>query len=71
VTVAMVALCVVVALGLAVKVLEMPRWGVERYTISTRDFPNVAAELTPKIDTKITPERSALATPPPPAAEAA
>jgi hypothetical protein len=68
VTFAVVALCVVVALGLVVKVLEMPRPGGGRYTISTRDFPNVAPELA----TKITPERSAPATPPPsPAAEAA
>lgn len=46
---AVAGLAVLVALGLAVKVLSLPCWGVERHTISTRDFPNVAPDLTPKI----------------------
>jgi hypothetical protein len=46
---AVVVLCVLVAFGAAVKVLEfLGRRPVERHTISVRDFPNIAP---PMIDT--------------------
>ena len=45
VTVLVAALVVVVVLGLTVQVLGWRCWGVESYTISVRDCPNVAAPL--------------------------
>ena len=44
-TIAGVALAALVVLGVLVLVLGWPCWGVETYTISTRDLPNVAARL--------------------------
>lgn len=53
--VAVAVLVVLVALGLAVKVMSLPCWGVERYTISVRDFPNVAPEFDPPVTAEAQP----------------
>ena len=45
----LIILCALVALGLVVAVLDALPWGVETYTISTRDLPNTAAD--PRSDT--------------------
>ncbi len=42
-TIALIALAVVVVLGLAMLIADSPIWGVERYGISTRELPNVAS----------------------------
>jgi hypothetical protein len=44
-TILITALCLVVVLGLAVVVLDHSSWGTEVYTISTRDLPNLVADL--------------------------
>ena len=38
----LIVACALVALGLVVAVLDALPWGVETYTISTRDLPNTA-----------------------------
>ena len=40
----LIVLCALVALGLVVAVLDALPWGVETYTISTRDLPNTVAD---------------------------
>ena len=43
---AIVALCVLVAFGLVIVLLQHLPSNVERYTISVRDLPNTAPDLT-------------------------
>jgi hypothetical protein len=45
----LIVACALVALGLVVAVLDALPWGVETYTISTRDLPNTATD--PRSDT--------------------
>ena len=45
----LIILCALVALGLVVAVLDALPWGVETYTINTRDLPNTAGR--PRSDT--------------------
>ncbi len=40
-----IILCVLVALGLIVLVLDALPWGTESYTLSTRELPNIAPEM--------------------------
>ena len=40
----LIILCALVALGLVLAVLDALPWGVETYTISTRQLPNTVAD---------------------------
>jgi hypothetical protein len=44
-TVVLVALCVLVALALLVVVLDHLRFGIETFSISTHDLPNIAPPI--------------------------
>ncbi len=44
-TIALIAVVLVVVLGLAMLIADSPIWGVERYGISVRELPNVAADI--------------------------
>ncbi len=44
-TIALIALAVVVVLGLVLVIADCPIWGVERYGVSIRELPNVASPV--------------------------
>ena len=49
---------VAVLFGVVVEVLGLPRWGVERQTLSARDdLPNTAAEWSPFADVTVLPHK--------------
>ncbi len=44
-TIALIAVVLVVVLGLVLVIADCPTWGVERYGISTRELPNIASPI--------------------------